>query len=845
MATDSSLEMDTQTCRISGGSSNHIEDDNAETRQQLCKANTLVTLTYTVESQVDEGVAGLGTCQQNAVTTVIVDPDDPYVGGEAPPTMGVRGVAEAESPQYICQSCSLLTPLDSCYCAHCGHKRGRGRPRGVTCPRGQAIMGKTPRVKHDGQGEAGLSVPSPPSSSPPVHLHGPQTTPFRQVSHNTLPPMFHLGKPYLNKKTTLLHCRPQGCDSGGWGEGLNQPQGVPPSRDPPTYGLSPLQYPVTTPIVTIPIYPEGDEPSDYHGNTDRSPSSCHVTLHNDEQFSVAGGGSDDGGDGENSVVGGATCVTKTEGCNWSFRSDQFQNISIPLLSSSLHKPSGTCARTDVTTQCSQGSTNGPLLLPRPPLRHSEPSQPSNQATPPHTTSHLHSDNSDLVVYHVDMSVSSPHTTPIVMTVGNPKDSQGVMGDRPKYVLFQSRQPGEEALSGPTPHATTKFAPIFHPPLAPYAVASRSNGSIVYSQAPMGNTPPVGYQLLHPPQNFAPQGVVRCPTMVDGHGISFAPLQAVWTPSMKYEGCGQGQTSYQIVESLPPPPSAPHRVPTSPLGFKQGSVGGRNPPPLTNGGSSGWGQGAWMVPSSHVSWPHPYSIQSPPLVSAEQLGAMTSMRAPPPSALSTLSGSWTGHPSSAETHSPNISAASGHVLSPAPNRPAHLRLENGVDEYSIVVCDVGVKGDQHQHRPQEESTPSEDDRPIKIRRLDTGDVGGTVTRGCDRCLKVLQNGIYQCANCKENYRIATSPKQSSPDVNPVLLSEFFGHLQGLGVLEQVVSAIASEQLQARLGLKRAEEEYRELESEHEDTVHRKTLKAKELTNLTNELRKLIESNGGTG
>ena len=108
---------------------------------------------------------------------------------------------------------------------------------------------------------------------------------------------------------------------------------------------------------------------------------------------------------------------------------------------------------------------------------------------------------------------------------------------------------------------------------------------------------------------------------------------------------------------------------------------------------------------------------------------------------------------------------------------------------------------------------------------TADVGGTVTRGCDRCLKVLQNGIYQCANCKENYRIATSPKQSSPDVNPgivtlclqrglhficcttVLLSEFFGHLQGLGVLEQVVSAIASEQLQARLGLKRAEEEYR--------------------------------------
>lgn len=41
---------------------------------------------------------------------------------------------------------------------------------------------------------------------------------------------------------------------------------------------------------------------------------------------------------------------------------------------------------------------------------------------------------------------------------------------------------------------------------------------------------------------------------------------------------------------------------------------------------------------------------------------------------------------------------------------------------------------------------------------------------------------------------------------VLLSAFVENLQDLGVLEQVVSTIASEQLQARLGLKKAEEEY---------------------------------------
>ena len=111
---------------------------------------------------------------------------------------------------------------------------------------------------------------------------------------------------------------------------------------------------------------------------------------------------------------------------------------------------------------------------------------------------------------------------------------------------------------------------------------------------------------------------------------------------------------------------------------------------------------------------------------------------------------------------------------------------------------------------------------------TADVRGATSKGCSWCSKVLENGVYQCANCKENYCLATSPRQPSPGTNPgivtcvykrasfrmlnfccktVLLSAFFGHLQGLGVLEQVVSAIASEQLQARLGLKKAEEEYR--------------------------------------
>ena len=699
------------TCRIAGSSSNHsnhIEDDTeARGLGTHCKANTLVTLTYTVESQMDEGVSGLGTCQQDAVTTVIVDPDDIITcvkRKKTPPTQ-VTGCGSEDDPQYICQSCSKLTPLDSCYCTHCGHKRGRGRPRGVTGPKGQAT-GKTPRTKQDGRGEAGPSKMSPPpssSSSPAFDPHGSQTsTPLRQANHWTVP-IYRHGKPNLGKKSAL-HSKPQGNGSSvgrGRGEDTGHPQGEYPLRDPPTSQSSPVQCPVTTPIVTIPVYPEGDEPTDYHGNVDESP---HVTpLRGDQQqLSVV---CDDAGEGcferlkteDNSVVGGATHAARTGGCNWSNQSDHFPNISTSdQHSSSSHNQEHPVEVTPVhVSQWPQGSSNGPLLLPRPLVHPSEisSSRLSNQAPPPqNASSPLPSDNPDLVMFHIDMSVPGPHTTPVVMTVGNPKDSQIVGGDQPKYLLFQNRQPGEEASSGPTPHSTV-FAPVFHPPLDHYASVSRSNGSSsVYSQATMGTAPLAGYQLLHQ-QNFvqpAPPGVVRCPTVVNAHGV---PLHAVWTPAppVKYERSGQGvchQATYQLVESLPPPPSIPTRVPSSPLGLKQGSVGGRNLATPTNGGSSGWSQAAWMVPTSHTSWPHPHSIQSPPLVSAEQLGVATSMRALPPSALSTSSGSWTGHSSNSETQSPTV-ASSRRVQSPAPIRPSHLHVENG--EHSIVVCDVGVMG----------------------------------------------------------------------------------------------------------------------------------------------------------
>ena len=724
MATGSSLGVDAPTYQIANGNhSNHIEE---EARQHCapCKTNTLVTLTYTVESQVDEGVADLGTSHQDAVTTVIVDPDDSmmYSKVETPPTsaVGAGGVVEdsGDNPHYICQSCSRLTPLDSCYCTHCGHKRGRGRPKGVTGPKGllPTKVPRTPASKQDlpddhDHGKV-TSSPSSSSSSPALDPRGAQTsTPSRQMHHKPVP-IYHRSKPNMGKKS-LLRGRSQA-------NGPNTPQGGDPSQPPcggalsscvglPTSATPPVQYMGAAPtaIVTIPISPEEGESPGRHNNTEGPvpPSTNTTPLHVDGQHCSAVNDK-----GEEPVMGGATSVggaeSKTGGGNQSNQSnwcsiastpDQHTNQPVyihhpsPLHSSqdpcSAIFPQGASAHSGEGThaqwpQLSQGS---PILLPRPLALSSDTasSRPSYQAPSlPSTT-----DNPDLVMFHVDMSIPGPHATPVVMAAGSQKDAQMIGGEHAKY-FCHGKQPGEEAFSSPASRSTM-FAPIFHVPMY-------SHAPLVTTQAPLVTSS--HYQVLNP-QNFMQ---TRCPPGTTS--ASLPHLQPIWTQPAPLGGApryGQGpcrQAAFQVMDSTPPP-SGPARIQLLPLGLKQqaGSAG-RNVAPPPNSMPSGWGQATWMLPSPHVSWPHP--LNSPP-AGTDHYGA--GIKATPP-ALSGGGGGrgWYRHEYTpdGEMRSPTATNAH-HVPSPA-HRPTHSHLENGTGEHPVVISDVptGKEGASVSCKPQE-------------------------------------------------------------------------------------------------------------------------------------------------